>query len=338
MASARASGDVGITTETAGLMAFALGALAMRGYLGVAVAACVVATVILGLKPELHRLVARVEQRELYALFKLLVLSAVLLPVLPDRAMGPMDAWNPRELWWLIVLVAGVSFVGYFAVKLAGTRKGLGLAALAGGLVSSTAVTLSFSRLGRANPSLARPLAAGVLLSCTILFPRVVAIVAAIDRPLARELVLPLGAMALVSVAVSLWLWRSDAEDGRSQPALELPNPVEIGKALQFGALLALIVLLAQVLRSEFGDRGIYALAAISGTVDVDPIALSLARLEESELAFATAVRAIVLAIVANTLVKGVLAMVVAGGAMGRRVLGALLAVAAAGGAALILT
>ena len=338
VASARTSGDVGITTETAGLMTFALGALAMRGHLGVAVAVCVVATVILGVKSELHRFVARVEQRELYALFKLLVLSAVLLPVLPDRVMGPMDAWNPRELWWLIVLVAGVGFVGYFAVKLAGPRKGIGLAALAGGLVSSTAVTLSFSRMARASPALARPLAAGVLLSCTILFPRVAAIVAAVDRPLARELVVPLAAMAIVSLAVSVWLWRSDDEDGPGQPALELPNPVEVGKALQFGALLALIVLLAKVLQAEFGERGIYALAAISGMVDVDPIALSLARMDELELASDTAVRAIVLAIVANTLVKGVLAAVVAGGAMGRRVLGALLAVAAAGALTLALT
>ena len=309
-------GDYGITTVVAGLLTFGLGALAISGPMSLAAAAAVVATFLLGLKPVLHTWVRQLTQMELMATLKLLLISVVILPVLPDQGFGPWQVLNPYAIWWLVVLITGISFVGYFAVKIMGPHRGVPLTGLFGGLASSTATTLSFSRLGRNQPNLHRLLAAGVAISSATMFPRVLLETAVVNRALLPELVLPMAAMTAIGFGAAAILWRS-APRGATAGDMQLNNPFEIWPALQFGALLAGIMLLAEAAQVWFGDAGIYLLAGISGITDVDAITLSLSRMARGDLSHEVASGAITLAAMVNTVVKAGLVMVVGGRGMG---------------------
>jgi len=327
LGSLRVTRDYGATTIVAALVAFSLGALALLGYETVAAAGAVVTTILLGLKPTLHRWLENLERDELFAVLKLLLISVVLLPVLPDRGYGPWQAVNPFTIWWMVVLIAAVSSVGYFAIKAAGAAAGTLFTGLAGGLASSTAVTLSFSRLARGRTALRPLLGAGILIAWATMFPRVLVEVAVVNHRLFWPLAAPMLAMMSLTAATGLWLWHRhraplDAE-------LELSNPFELGTALKFGLFLALIMLLAAAARQWLGNQGLYALAAASGIADVDAITLSVARLARHELPAEVAINAIVIAALVNTMVKGALVGLIARGAMVARVSVALLGTAA---------
>jgi len=336
LGSLRATRDYGATTVVAALVAFSLGALALLGFETVAAAGAVVTTVLLGLKPTLHRWLEHLEREELFAVLKLLLISVVLLPVLPDQGYGPWQALNPFALWWMVVLIAGVSSVGYFAVKAAGPAAGTLFTGLAGGLASSTAVTLSFSRLARGRSALRPLLAAGILIASATMFPRILVEVAVVNHRLVWPLAVPMLAMTGVTAAAGLWLWRR--RRGELGAEVALSNPFELATAVQFGLFLALIMLLAAGVREWLGTKGLYALAAASGIADVDAITLSMARLAKDQVSPDVAVDCIVLAATVNTLVKGVLVGIIARGAMLARVGGALAAAALVAGAWFALT
>lgn len=326
---ARGAGHYGITTEVAAFIAFTLGALTMQGYVLLSAATAVIVTIILTAKPILHRGLERLERRELYAILKLLLISVVMLPALPDRGFGPWQAINPYEMWWIVVLICALSFIGYFAQKLAGAGRGIILTSLFGGLVSSTATTVSFSRQARAEPALASLYAVGVIIACTVMFPRILIIVGLIQPQLLRALAWPMGIMAVIACASALWQWRA-LKTSKDVEAPTLQNPFDFRMALQFAALLTLIMILARALRTWFGALGVYLLAAIAGLSDVDAIAVSLSR-TGPELALVAAAGAITVAALVNTVVKGLMAVFIGGGTIGRRV-GLTNAVAAAGG------
>jgi len=326
--------DIGITTVVAALVTFALGALAVRGYMSVSAAVGVITASLLSLKPVLHRWLRRLEPSELYGALKLLLISVVLLPVLPNKGYGPWQALNPYAIWWLVVLIAGLSFAAYFAMKNGGASRGIMLTSLLGGMVSSTAVTLSFSRMGK-NGILYRLLAAGVIAASATMFPRILLEVAVVNSALLPNLILPLGLMTLVSFGGAYWFWTTHKNrTDIVEPSLR--NPFELIPALQFGLLLAVIMLLSEALYAWLGERGIYLLTVLSSIGDVDAIVLSLARMAQGDLADELAVRAIVLAAVVNTLVKGGLVFAVAGMKMGWRVALVFLVTLLAGGIGLI--
>ncbi|HKK14937.1 MAG TPA: DUF4010 domain-containing protein [Gammaproteobacteria bacterium] len=327
--------DYGATTAVAALVAFALGALAVQGQAVLAAAGAVVTAVLLSLKPVLHGWLKRIEARELSGALKLLLISVVILPVLPDRGYGPWQALNPYQLWWLVVLIAAISFVGYVAVKMAGTRTGIILTALFGGIASSTATTLSLARLAR-NTRLQAWLALGVLIAAGTMFPRMLLEAAVVNPALSPALAPALGTMAGIAGAWSVGLWYRQ----RGQPAeVELPleNPFELLPALKFGVLLAAIMVLAKAVQAWLGDRGIYLLAGASGLADVDAITLSLADMARASLDPRLAVEAIVLAGGVNTLVKGLLVTAVAGPRLARRLVLPLLSIVLGGAAVLFL-
>ncbi|WP_245688238.1 MgtC/SapB family protein [Thiohalomonas denitrificans] len=309
----------GITTVVAALLTFALGALAIQGYTAIAAAATVVMTTLLGMKPILHRWLTQLEQRELFATLKLLLISVVLLPILPNSGYGPSGALNPYVIWWLVVLIAGISFVGYFAIKIAGTRIGIFLTGIFGGLASSTALTLDLSRLGKRNRGIHALLAAGVVVAATTMFPRVLIEVAVVNPGLLDALVAPLAAMSAAGYGFVLWTWFSEKRRTQQQP-IRLQNPFELLPALKFGALLVAVMLAAKFAQLWFGDVGIYVTAALSGIADVDAITLSLARLSRDGLAPEVAVRGIIIASVVNTFVKVGLVAGICGGRMAMRV------------------
>jgi uncharacterized membrane protein (DUF4010 family) len=322
--------DVGITSLIAGLLTFVFGALAGLGEVAVAGASAVITTLLLGYKPLLHRWVSTLEGKELRAGLKLLLISVVLLPILPNRGYGPWQALNPYEIWWMVVLIATISFVGYFAIKIGGTRKGTVFTGLFGGLASSTALTLHFSRVSRGDAALAPMLATGILLACGTMFPRMFLLAGVLNVQLLRPLLVPVLIMALLVYVPALFYGWSQRHR-ESGAAARLDNPLEIKAAVSFGALLAVVMLLGKGLQAWLGDAGVLLLAAASGIADVDPITLSLARMSQDELGIRVAVTGIVIAAAVNSLVKGGMATVIGGRQVGVRVAGPLLASAIAG-------
>ncbi|MGK7294908.1 MAG: MgtC/SapB family protein [Candidatus Wenzhouxiangella sp. M2_3B_020] len=322
--------DIGLTTEIAALVTFLLAALAGLGHVATAAAGGVVTTVLLGYKGRMHGWLRALKRSELTAGFKLLLISVVLLPLLPDRGYGPWQALNPYVIWWMVVLIAAISFVGYFAIRIAGARAGTVFTALFGGLASSTATTLNLARLARRRNVGARLLAGGILLACGTMFPRMVLIASLIHPPLLPALVVPAAFMAVVTYAPAVWMVRTPHRDVDAEELLP-GNPLELTSALVFGALLAVVMLLGQALTEWFGDAGVFALAAASGVADVDAITLSLARMSGDDVVLRTAVLGILIAAAVNTLVKAGMAVAIGGRRLGWRVV-APLGIAVAGG------
>jgi uncharacterized membrane protein (DUF4010 family) len=310
---ARETKDYGATTVVASMLTFVLGALAVTGEMEVAAAGAVVTALLLS------GWVARLEQDELLAVLKLLAMTLVLLPVLPNRGYGPWQALNPYEMWLMVVLIAGISFAGYAAVKIGGERRGILLAGLAGGVAASTAVALSFSRLARDNPDRAPLLAAGIVLASTTMFPRIVLVVAVLQPALVPAIAWPMALAGIAGIAGAALLARNREAAAGATP-LTFSNPFEFGMAVKFGVLLVVIMLLARALEAWLGDAGIYLLAAISGLADVDAVTLSLARLTGSVLSPELAAAGIVIAALTNTAVKAAIAGGIGGMKLGRPV------------------
>jgi uncharacterized membrane protein (DUF4010 family) len=328
--------DLSATTAVTVLLSFALGALAGRGALVPAVSAAVVVTVLLGFKLELHAMVQRIERPELLATLRLLLISVVLLPILPDRGYGPWEALNPYRIWWMVVLVAGLSYIGYFAIKLMGGRLGMLVTGLFGGLASSTAAAVELAEQGKRNPKLAPLLAEGVVVASAVMFPRMLAI-AAVNPALIRPLSIPLLTAGMVALGIGMLALRMWGDVGdQAHPELRGQNPLDLWMAIRFGALLAVIMLLARGAVAMAGDGGVYVLAALSGLADVDAITLSLASLAASgQTSIAAAVTGILIAAGINTLVKPVIVAFTGGAAMGWRVAWPLLIAIGAGAVAI---
>jgi len=328
--------DYSLTSEVAALVTFALGALAMAGYLAVTAAVAVVTALLLGLKLPLHGALRRIEETELRAALQLLLVSVVVLPVLPDQGYGPWDALNPRNLWAMVVLIVGIGFIGYVAVRIAGTRYGLLLTGLAAGLMASTPLALAFARLGRSAPANAPVLVAAILAASSTMFPRALAVASLIAPALLAPLAPPLLAMMLAGYAAAgYWWWRSGGAAEDAEPPLT--NPFELLPALRFGALLAAVTLAAHALQHWVGDAGLYGLALVSGLTDVDAITLSLAGFAGETAGLGVAATGIVLAAMANTVFKAALVAAVGGRAMGAAMAGPALLILGAGGAVLAL-
>jgi uncharacterized membrane protein (DUF4010 family) len=322
--------DVGITSLIAGLLTFALGAMVGLGYVTEASAAAVVTTLLLGFKPVLHGWLRTLRGEEMRAGIQLLLISVVLLPILPNQGYGPWLALNPYQIWWMVVLIAGISFCGYFAMRVAGPGTGAVLTGLFAGLASSTALTLHFSRLTRLQPELAAMLAPGILIACGTMYPRVVLISIFINPAILESILVPAALMTLIVYAAALWQLRR-RDSPLVQETAVLQNPLELAPALRFGLLLVVILLLAEGLKAHMGEAGIFLLAAVSGIADVDAITLSLGRMSSLDLPLRTAVTGIVIASAVNSLMKALLAVSVGTRALGARVAAPLVVTAAAG-------
>ncbi len=326
----RTRDDVSITSMISMLLAFMLGALATLDHVTLAASAAVITALLLRFKEVLHGWLRRLEVQELHAALQLLLISVVLLPILPDQGYGPWQAFNPYETWWMVVLVASISFIGYFTMKIAGPDKGIILTALAAGMLSSTALTLHFSRLAKEHKEMNSLLAAGILVACGTMFPRIILISTLINPELFDAIVLPMAVMALLtfSLAAVMWHQRTDYQPGK---LTHINNPLELKSALFFGVILVLVALLGKAAIHFYGETGIYFLAALSGIADVDPINLTLSRMSVTDLSIDIAILGIVIASVCNTLVKALLSLFVGGVGIGLRTLLPLFAVAGSG-------
>ncbi len=309
----RADGSYSATTAIAGMLTFALSAYAMIGDMRAAGAAAVAAVCILALRTPLHDWLTRIEEREIRSALILLAMTFIALPVVPDTPIGPFGGVNPREIWLIAIILAGVSFAGYVAVKLLGSQHGVMLAAAAGGLVSSTAVTASNARRAAAGEGTPRLLAAGVALATAVSFARVIAIVAVLKPELLRLLAPALAAAIVVAVGWALIAayWRG-RNDGESQ-AVEFKNPFGFWSVLGFALLLAAIVLVGRALGENLGAAGAIVGALALGLADVDAVTVSMSRLTPQPLLLTDASLAILAAVISNNLSK-----IAIGAAVGR--------------------
>jgi uncharacterized membrane protein (DUF4010 family) len=264
------SEDVSITTPIAALVAFSLGAMAGLGHLTIASSAAVVITMILGFRIELHSLVAHIEREELTATLRLLLITVVMLPILPNRAIGPWQAFNPYEIWWMVVLIAALSYVGYFANKFLGERRGMIVTGLFGGMTSSTAVTLTLSPIARTRKEERAVVAAAILAASAIMFPRLLIIAAVLTPELALKITPPFAVATLLTAAAAGWFaWRSrELVPGKGASELATRNPLDLWFALKFGLLLTAIMVVSRAAESLLGNRGLFTFAAISGLAD----------------------------------------------------------------------
>ncbi|RLC63267.1 MAG: MgtC/SapB family protein [Chloroflexi bacterium] len=300
-------GGVGLTTEVAALLTVLTGALCYWGYLGLAAAIAVATTVLLSLKTETDRFVRRITQEDIRATLKFAVITAIVLPVLPNQTYGlpPLDVLNPHKIWLMVVFISGINFFGYVLIQLVGPRQGIGLTGLLGGLASSTAVTLGFAERSQRERGLARPFALAIIVAWTVMFPRVLVEVAALNRDLLSVLWQPILASAAAGLAYCVYLYL--VQRAELEGSVTLSNPFELGPVLKFGVLYAVILLLSKAAQTYLGETGIYISSVVSGLAGVDAITLSMAELSRAPGVVdpGTAGRAIVLATMSNTVAKG---------------------------------
>jgi uncharacterized membrane protein (DUF4010 family) len=300
--------DVDGTTEAAALVVIGAGLAAGVGWLELASGTIAVTVLLLVEKSRLHALVGRVDDEELRAAARFGVMAIVILPLLPEGPIGPFGGVRPRELWLLVLFFTGLSFAGYLARRLFGAGHGYPLAGLLGGLISSTNVTFTFARLSRHEPTLARPLAMGVIAACTMLFPRVLVAACVLNLTIARLLLPYLAAPFVIgAAALALW-WRRSAEPTHhpERPA----NPLQIGPALQMAALFQLVLFAVGATGRAFGGSGLLISGAVLGLTDVDALTISMTTTPTAAGVPAIAAKAIAIGILSNCLLKTALVAV----------------------------
>jgi uncharacterized membrane protein (DUF4010 family) len=315
--------DIGLTTLTAGLITVLLGALAMVSEIGTVVAIVVagVVTILLSAKGSIHNLAAQIEPDEKRATTKFVLVALVVLPLLPNRELGVLSGLNPRFIWLMVVFVTGLSYVAYVLSRVIGTQRGIAVTGVLGGFVSSTATTVSMANRTAASPGLYQICAFSTVVAAIVMFPRAIIEVAVVNPAMLPHVIVPLGAMTVVGAVVAgIVYWRSTVE---RDIETDIENPFRLRPALFFGALFAAVLLVSEYANEWLGASGVYVTAFVSGLADVDAITLTLSKLAaEGSIPPAVATTGIVIAAIANTLVKAGLAWI-----LGTRQLGKLVTV-----------
>lgn len=320
----------GGTTEIAIFATLLLGVAAGRGALLLAAAGAVAVAGILSLKPFVSQWARSLTAREIHATLRFLAISVLVLPVLPDESLGPYGALNPRTLWLMVVLISGLSFLGYWLVKFLGGGRGVLVTGIVGGLASSTATTLSLAQFARDRQSAPSAVAAGIVAANVVMLARVGILLAALSPATLSVAAPALVAAGVVGAAIALAIWRAAPKDGGGE--VKLGNPFEIKPALYFATLIALISVLSAYGADRFGAAGIYAIGFISGLADIDAMTLSASRQAATgSLLPDIAAGAILLAAIANIMTKAIMALTIGGRAAGLLVIAAFAIIIAAG-------
>lgn len=333
----QAEGRFSVTTVVAAQVTFLLGALAVLGEPAVAGAAAVAMTALLAARESLHAFLARLAWVELRSAVLLLAMTLVALPLVPDRPVAWLGGLNPARIWLMAVILAAVSFLGYAAIRLFGAGAGQAAAGAAGGLVSSTAVTVANARAAVARPAEAGVLAAGALVAGAVSCLRTVALAWTGVAEVASLLTPALLAAAAVQGLAVLALLRPPAPPGRTAGAEALGNPFELRAVLQLALLLAAVGLLARLAAERFGGAGAMTVAALTGLADVDAVTLTVPALVPGQLSPAMGALTVAVAIGANGLAKAAYALALGTPGFARRFAGGTLAGLAAGGLVLAL-
>lgn len=327
----------GITSIVAAMLAFALGAYAVAGDMQLAAAAGVVTMALLSLKSTLHGFIQRITWTELRSGLLLLAMTFILLPLLPNRTIDPWGLINPFETWLLTIMIAAISFAGYVAIKAFGSHHGIVFSGIAGGLASSTAVTVTMAQMARQHPEQRPALVAGALLAGATMVARILAVVGVINWAVFLKLSIPFALAGTTLLGIAAYLLYRQIEDKGEAGELSLKNPFDLAVVLKFGALLLVVTAAANLVTTFAGSSGAYILAAASSVADVDAISLSMARLASGPLGETVAATAIAIAAAGNTLSKSALGWMTGGAEFGWRMFAAAAAAIVAGGAGLLL-
>lgn len=320
-------GDPGTTSVVALMVCYGLGALVWFGEATLAVMLAITVTVLLYFKAQLQGVTRSLTHKDLISILQFGVLSLVVLPILPDRDFGPYQALNPHQIWWMVVLISGLSLAGYAALRLVGNRHGAPLLGFFGGLVSSTATTLVFARNARDDGKLTATATLVILIANLVVTLRLGIVAVVLAPTLFVPLASVLGIGLLFGLVVSVFRWKSLTAAG-DLPMPDVKNPTELRAALSFGLLYGVVLLLAAWLQDIAGSQGLYLVALASGLTDVDAITLSTLRLfNQQTLAAAPAVTAIALAVLSNLVFKSGLVIAIGGKTLARQVLPGLVAI-----------
>jgi len=331
-----------LSTELGAVAVFLLGAIVTMGHEGLAIGLGVVIAAVLAYKQPLHGMVSKIGWDDVFAGLRLMIATFVVLPLLPNRTIDPWGALNPYSLWLLVLLISSLGLVGYVATRWLGTGRGAALTALTGGLVSSTAVTLSFARRSNEQGSerLGDLLAGGILLAWCIMFGRVVIEVLVVNPALVAKVLVPFVAMAVAGgVVAGVLFWRAavmHSSAGQRSEDVPLKNPFSLTAAAKFGAFFAVVLLVVKLVQAHFPGEGVYLVAALAGLTDVDAITLSMAEYAKTGDA-EIAVNAIVIAAITNTCVKCGMVLMMGGRMMKGPVIAGTVVVFLAGAAAVVL-
>jgi uncharacterized membrane protein (DUF4010 family) len=312
LASSMRGVEEGITTEVTALLVPLFGAMMIWNQPAVAAALGVITALILALKPRLHGAARRMSAEDLRATLEFSIITAVVLPLLPNEGFGPYGVLNPFQIWLLVVFISGIGFLGYVLMKYLGPERGIGITGILGGLVSSTATTLSFAGRSKTNAGLSTVLAQGILLASCVMFPRVLVEVAVVNPALVRQVVVPLATMLIAGlIAVYILRRRGRAEEKVDHGGVELSNPLRLKTAITFGLVFAVVLVVVEAANEYFGSAGVYIASILAGITDVDSITLSVSNLSLKGLLDArVAAIAIILATIMNTIAKAVMAMI----------------------------
>lgn len=295
--------EKGTTTEFAAILTFFIGAMLHIAPVMLGVFLAVTLLFVLNIKEKIQEYEKTLSKGDLNAAILFLMMSLVILPILPDATVDPYGLVNLYRIWLMVVLVAGISFFGYVVMHLMGTSHGLSLAGLLGGIVSSTAVTLSFARHSVTMPSVSKNFAVGICLASTVMLIRVIVEVWIVNPSLVLRLV-PAVFLGLVAGGVVLGMMMKDLDRQNLQQELIFKNPFDLKEALLMGIIFGVILALIELSDRYVGDSGVYIVSMISGVSDIDAIILSLSSMAKNGLHPTTAVYGMVIAVVVNTIVK----------------------------------
>lgn len=329
-ARAAAKDELSATTTVVGIITLGLGALAAAGQWTLACVLAALTTLILAQRKQLHEWVEGLSELELQAIVRFALISLAVLPLLPNHAFGPMDAWNPREIWTVVVLVSGLSLLGYAASRRLGAERGVLATAAVGAVVSSTAVTAAMAARIRKSDGDTAVLTAGIALASTVMVTRVLVLVALLAPFALVPLALVVVPAGLVGAAYVAWALRHPVASVEG-PAPAVRNPFDLGPALMLAGLVMVISLAGRWAMQAFGHAGLATVLGISGMVDVDAAIIAMSRLPAGSLSPKIAGLILAAPILANTLVKAGLAYAIAKGSAGMRAAAPLVATAAVG-------
>lgn len=312
--------DPGLTTEIALLLMFGVGAYLVGGQPAVAIAIGGGVAVLLQFKGELHGLVAKLGDNDLKAIMQFALLSMVILPVLPNRTYGPFSVLNPRQIWWMVVLIVAISLIGYIIYKFYGTKAGGVVGGVLGGMISSTATTASYSRRTVSDPGSYRLATVVIVIASAVLYPRLIFVIWVISAGFVQAAAGPLLLMFALLLVLSAWIWYVERRTPHEMPIQG--NPTELKPALYFGLAYACILFGAAAVKETFGNRALYVVAAVSGLTDVDAITVSTSQLVGSgRLDADDGWRLVLLATMTNLIFKAGLAGIIGSRELFKRIL-----------------
>ncbi len=300
--SAAVQGRRGGTSEVAGFLVFLLGSMVFWGYMHLPVILAIIITLFLSLKIQLHSFVGRINAEDIYATLKLSIITLIILPILPNKTIGPLNVLNPIHIWYMVIFVSGLSFLGYILIKLYGSKKGILFTSILGGLVSSTAYTFSISKKSIKEENLSFNYGLGVIAASSMMFIKALIIITILSSAFAKIIFIPLIIFSLIGFSIYLIFYRKSNQIIEEE--IIIKNPFELKSAFLFGIIFGATIFFTKLAQVYLGDQGVYIASSLAGFSSIDAIIISLSKFFNESISANEAKKAILFATSTNTLIK----------------------------------